>query len=89
MNAVTSSDELKRFRRTAWRFQQTFLTPLQELPEFVWTIVDAGDGMKEGCLTLDEIALTTRQLEALFERHTISLPLKNRMSISASGAGGG
>ena len=41
MRLFESPGTIKRFRRTAWEFQQTFQTPLQDLARFLDVIMSA------------------------------------------------
>jgi hypothetical protein len=87
---MTLSEEtgaLKKFRRTAWNFQQTFLTPLQRLPSYVTAIVSANDKMKSGCLTIEQVVFEPTHLINLLAIY--SLPPRSRygcgLSITATG----
>ena len=74
---------LKKFRRTAWPFQQTFLTPLKQVDEFVATILTVGK-VESSCLTLDNIVFEPRNTGSLLFRYEITDSLKSGISIDAS-----
>jgi len=54
MKLSENPDALTKFRRTAWKFQQTFQTPLKNLQPFVSTIVKAGEQWKAGVSPLNK-----------------------------------
>ncbi len=56
---------LAEFRRTAWEFQQTFETPLKNLPAFVSTIVGAGEQWRAASVTLELVVFEPQNLIAL------------------------
>ena len=62
---------LKKFRRTPWRFQQTFQTPLQNLRPFVSTIVRAKEPLQGGSVTLDQVIFEPKNWMALLSRHSL------------------
>ena len=83
---MTISDipgSLKKFRRTTWPFQQTFLTPLKQVDQFVATILAVGK-TESSCLTLDNIVFEPRNMASLLARHEIHDSLKSGVSINAS-----
>ena len=60
---------LKRFRRTPWRFQRTFQTPLKNLEPFVTTIISAVDGIDSASLTVDKVVFEPKHIIALLTRY--------------------
>jgi len=76
---------LKRFRRTPWKFQSTFETPLKNLPAFVLTIASAGEQWKTGSLTLELVVFEPRNLIALLERNSIPIRYERGVTLTASG----
>ena len=62
---------LKKFRRTPWRFQLTFQTPLQNLCSFVSTIVRAKQPLQGGSVTLDQVVSEPKNWIALLSRHSL------------------
>jgi hypothetical protein len=79
---------LKRYRRTRWAFQQTFLTPLDDLARFVDVILSALPGIEGAVVAFDHVVFEPRyELVALYERY--GLPPKwrgGRLGVEARGA---
>ena len=73
---------VKQFRKKAWRFQQTFATPLENLHSFVTTIV-SGQEFQGGCLTIDQVVFEPKHLINLLGGHSISTRFAHGTSISA------
>lgn len=76
---------LKRFRRTPWRFQQTFRTPLQNLPAFVATIVSAHGSLQAASVTIDEVVFEPKHLMSLPRCHPLPFQLDRDWCINATG----
>jgi hypothetical protein len=87
MTLSEATGALKKFRRTAWKFQQTFLTPKQRLPSYVAGIMSANEQMKSGCLTIEQAVFEPTHLINLLASH--SLPPRSRygcgLSLTATG----
>jgi hypothetical protein len=71
MKLSESPDLLKRFRRTPWRFQQTFATPLKNLSPFVQTIICAFDELQEVTLVIDLVVFEPKHLIGLLTKHSL------------------
>lgn len=56
---------MKRFRRSSWRFQVTFQTPLKRLDEFVATVFGADESFGQALLIVDEEVFPASNLNAL------------------------
>jgi len=85
---VTSSETagaLKRFRRTPWRFQATFHTPLRDLSNFVATILLTNESIQEACLTSDRIVFEPKKVNALLEANSLPDLQKHDWSVTANG----
>jgi hypothetical protein len=78
---------LKKFRRTTWRFQQTFGTPLKNLQPFVATIITAHEPFERASLTIDGVIFEPKHLLDVLAKH--SLPRRYRRHISVTAAGRG
>src|SRR5262245_17803853 len=65
MTLSESPGSLKRFRRTPWRFQQTFRTPLKKLQPFVATIVSTHEPFQTASITIDEVVFEPKHLMSL------------------------
>ncbi len=61
---------LKKFRKTPWKFQQTFITPHRNLQHFVAEVVSACLPCRSGCLTLDQVILEPTNLISLFNSYS-------------------
>jgi hypothetical protein len=72
MKASRIDGTMKRFGRTPWRFQTTFMTPLKNLDRFVSTILTARDIIERGSVTIDQVVFEPKQLLELLAR--CSLP---------------
>jgi hypothetical protein len=75
---------LKRFRKTSWKFQRTFKTPLQNLQRFVTTIVSAASPLKAGSLTVDQRVFELKHLNGLLTQYSIPLNYDRGLSLIAS-----
>ena len=75
---------VKQFRKRAWRFQQTFKTPLEDLPTFVKTIV-SGEDFQGGSLTIDQAVFEPKHLITLMSRHSIAPRYSQDISLVAQG----
>ena len=60
-----SAGLIKRFRRTPWRFQHTFVTPLKSLQPFVSTIISTLQPLKSGAVTIDTVVFEPKHLLTL------------------------
>jgi hypothetical protein len=83
---MTVSDDpgsLKRLRRTPWKFQQTFATPLKDLPNFVVLIIGANQALSGASLTVDQVVFEPKHLKAMALRHSITAPLQRGVSFTA------
>ncbi|HZV86677.1 MAG TPA: hypothetical protein VFF95_03955 [Candidatus Binatus sp.] len=85
MNILEAPGALKKFRRTAWKCQQTFLTPMNDLRSFVTAIVSANDQMKSGCVTIEQAVFEPTNLLNVLASH--SMPPRYARGISLTAAG--
>jgi hypothetical protein len=76
---------LKKFKRTSWKFQQTFSTPLKNLAPFVATIVKASRPVQEGCLVIDQWVFEPKNLIALLAADSLPLRYGHDTSLTAAG----
>jgi hypothetical protein len=74
---------LKRFRRTAWRFQRTFKTPLKNLAPFVATIITASEPLQSSQVILEQIVFEPQNLAALLSRYSVATELRDSLAITA------
>jgi hypothetical protein len=85
MNISEASGALKKFRRTAWKCQQTFLTPMNDLRSFVAAIVCANEQTKSGSVTIEQAVFEPTNLLNLLASH--SMPPRYPRGISLTAAG--
>lgn len=85
MTLSETPGSLKRFRRTSWSFQQTFQTPLKNLPVFVPTIVSALEPIQAGTVTIDEVVFEPKHLIALLDSYSLAGQLGRDWSLTAVG----
>jgi hypothetical protein len=73
MRVFDSPGTIKRFRKTAWEFQQTFRTPLQALPSFVDAIMTALPRFESGIVVFDQVIFEPRYgLPKLYAKYGIA-----------------
>lgn len=82
MTLSETPDAVKQFRKKAWRFQQTFATPLENLRAFVATIVSTHE-FQGGCLTIDKVIFEPRRLIGLLSNYSIPPRYGHGTSITA------
>jgi hypothetical protein len=78
-------DAVQLFRDTPWKFQQTFHTPVQDLPNFVATILSAQRPIHAGCLTIDQVAFEPKHLIAALAEYSLPPTFGHDWSIVATG----
>jgi hypothetical protein len=74
---------MKKFRRTPWRFQRTFRTPLKQLDLFTATIVGSLDGVESGRVIIDTCVFESKSLRLLLAQHDLQPDLRQDISIIA------
>lgn len=84
MKMLDSPGALKQLRKTPWRFQQTFKTPLKRLDPFVAAIVLTGEP-EAACITINEAVFEPKHLVDLLARY--SLPGRYGKGVSVTAAG--
>ena len=62
---------IKRFRRTPWKFQTTFATPLKNLTPFVAAITTAHEPFASASLTLDTVVVEPRNMLEFLADHSL------------------
>jgi hypothetical protein len=76
---------VKRFRRTPWRFQKTFQTPLKDLQPFVATIFSAHESLQDGCVTIEQVVFEPKHLSAVLAKHSLPAQFGRDLLLAASG----
>ena len=77
---------MKKFRRTPWRFQQTFVTPLKELTAFTGAIVSSVPGLASATVVVDQVVFPAKTLDVLLSQRQLALPLLRDAAITAETA---
>ena len=85
MTLSATSGALKHLCKVCWRFQQTFLTPLQKLQLFVETIISTRKQIEGGTLTVDSIVFEPENLNALLATRSLPPCLLKESSIEVTG----
>src|SRR5580698_3423661 len=85
MNLVENPAALKKFRRTAWKFQQTFETPLKDLKRFVSTIGQAAGPWRSASLTIELAVFDPTHLIDLLNANSIPPRYQRGASIVTAG----
>ncbi|HET7109030.1 MAG TPA: hypothetical protein VFI38_19605 [Candidatus Acidoferrum sp.] len=85
MKFVENPAALKKFRRTAWKFQQTFETPLKDLKRFVRTIGQASGPWRSASLTIELVVFDPTHLIDLLNAN--SIPPRNQRGVSITAVG--
>jgi hypothetical protein len=76
---------LKRFRKTPWRFQKTFQTPLKDLHRFAAAILSSHDPASTGCVTIDQAVFEPKHFIALLAEHSLPAQYGRDWSVTAKG----
>ncbi len=86
MTVTHSSGALKKFRRTAWRFQQTVELPngFAEAEKFAAAIVAIHGRIDQATVTIDEVVFNTERMTALCPADN-QFPLGRDSSLMARG----
>jgi hypothetical protein len=85
MTVCQSPGYVKRFRRTPWKFQRTFRTPLRDLNRFVAAIVSAIEPSQTATVVIDGVIMPPRHLPALFASESAPL-FPHESAITTTGA---
>jgi len=75
---------INRTRRTPWRFQHTFVTPLQNLQAFVATILSANEAVKSATLTIEQYVFEPKNLIALLGKYSLPPECGQEWIVTAS-----
>jgi hypothetical protein len=86
MTLTETPGALKRFRKTSWKFQRTFQTPLRNLPTFVTTIVSAAQPLKGGSLTVEQAVFEPNHLNGLLTNYSIPSKCEHGLSLIVAGS---
>jgi hypothetical protein len=67
MNVSHTPGAIKKFGRTSWRFQSTFITPSQQLDSFVSAILSVNESLESAAVIIDEIIFDSIHLDGLMD----------------------
>jgi hypothetical protein len=76
---------LETFRGNPWEFQQTFETPLDDLPSFVKTIVSAANPIQATSLTIDQAVFEPRNLIGMLANYSFPPQYQHGLCLTAAG----
>jgi hypothetical protein len=85
MTLSATSGSLKHLRKVTWRFQQTFLTPLQNLSPFVATIISGREQIQGATLTIDSVVFEPKKLHELLASQSLPPSLQAGSSVEVMG----
>lgn len=86
MTFAETPGSLKRFRRTPWRFQTTFSTPLRNLPEFSARILSSLGGVRSGIVSIDRVVFEPGNLIGLLHQKGCTGDVAHDVTLEATGA---
>ena len=84
MNLSETPSTLKQFRKSPWKFQQTFKTPLNNLQPFVATIISTASP-EIACVTIEQAVFEPKHWIDLLTRHSLSPRYGKGASVTAVG----
>lgn len=85
MKVSDTSSALKQLRRTGWKFQRTFKTPVKNLQPFVATIISAGQSFHTACITIDQAVFEPKHWIDQLIRHSLPPRYQKGTSVTAVG----
>ncbi|MFO1461222.1 MAG: hypothetical protein U1G08_17695 [Verrucomicrobiota bacterium] len=86
MTFAETPGSLKRFRRTPWRFQTTFSTPLRNLPEFTAMILSSLGEVRSGIVLIDRVVFEPVNLIGLLKQDGFTGAVGHDVTLEATGA---
>ena len=85
MTVSATSGSLKHLWKVCWRFQQTLLTPLQNLQPFVATIISGREQIQGATVTIDSVVFEPKHMHALLASQSLPPSLQRESSINVVG----
>ena len=76
---------LKKFRRTPWKFQATFGTPLKDLERFVQAITSGHEPLEAASMMIDAVIFEPNRLLELLDKHALPRRYGRDVCIEAVG----
>jgi hypothetical protein len=84
MNLSETSSALKQIRKTPWKFQQTFKTPLKNLRPFVAAIISTASP-ETACITIEQAVFEPKHWIELLTRYSLPPRYGRGVSVTADG----
>jgi hypothetical protein len=85
MKVSDTPSALKQIRKTGWKFQRTFVTPVKKLRPFVATIVSAGQSFQTASITIDQAVFEPKHWIDQLIRHSLPPQYQKGTSVTAVG----
>ena len=85
MEVFDTPGALKQFRRTAWKFQRTFKTPLKNLQPFVATIILGAQSFRTACITVEQAVFEPKHWIEQMNRYSLPPSYHKGDSVVATG----
>jgi hypothetical protein len=85
MNVSDAPSALKQIRKTSWKFQQTFNTPLNNLQPYVAAILSAASP-ETACVTIEQAVFEPKHWIDLLTRYSLPPRYSKGVSVTAVGA---
>ena len=86
MLATLQQGAIKKVLKTPWRFQQTFHTPLKQLPQFVSAILEPLGECESGTVIIDSVVFPPTNIDRLFVQEKIEHDVRSGSSIATENA---
>jgi hypothetical protein len=84
MNVSDNPSALKQIRKTPWKFQRTFKTPLNNLEPFVAAILSTAS-FKTACITIEQAVFEPKHWIDLLTRYSLPPRYAKGVSVTATG----
>ena len=85
MTISNTPGEIKKFKRSSWNCQMTFVTPLQKLDVFVPAIFSSLEPIREAFVVIDGYAFEPKNLNGLISRSMLSEKLQRDTTLTVVG----
>ncbi|HEY1718382.1 MAG TPA: hypothetical protein VGH42_08840 [Verrucomicrobiae bacterium] len=82
MTISNTPGAIKKFKRSSWSCQMTFVTPLKKLDVFVPAIFSALEPVREASVTIDGYAFEPKNLLGLMSRSMLSEKLQRNITLT-------
>ena len=85
MKVSDDPNALSQFRKTLWKFQQTFKTPLKRLEPFVAAIASSIQPLQIASVTIEQVVFEPKGWIGLLTRHSLPIRYERGVSVTAEG----